>query len=313
MIAADKLVLHTNFEKEIQGLKNDILHFQKHHAPSTTWNSDHSKLTLLEFDYNGQYLKIIEKCIELEALGVPTERLRLLRDEARISYRDWARENSDLNDFVLVFTSGEDFTDAQLVESKIHKDTIQKAAENGDAAGQFILGVKLANGRGIEKNEREAAQWYRKAAEQRHAKAQFNLGVMLENGQGIAKDEKEAVRWYSEAAVLGNASAQFNLAQMLAAGRGIAQDKKQAAEWYRMAAEQGDTDAQFIIGVILAVGEDTAKNKKEAEKWCRIAAEQGDTDAQRMLEVILVQQEDTAKNKKEATEWCRKAVTERQQ
>ena len=72
-------------------------------------------------------------------------------------------------------------------------------------------------------------EWYRKAAEQGHSQAQFNLGVMLANGRGIAKDEQEAVEWYRKAAEQGNVLAQINLGVMLANGRGIAKGREESS------------------------------------------------------------------------------------
>ena len=43
-------------------------------------------------------------------------------------------------------------------------------------------------------------KWYRKAAEQGNADGQFNLGACYRDGTGVGKDEAEAVKWYSKAA-----------------------------------------------------------------------------------------------------------------
>ena len=51
------------------------------------------------------------------------------------------------------------------------------AAEEGDAAAQFNLGVMYADGRGVPQDETEAVRWYRLAAERGNARAQANLGV----------------------------------------------------------------------------------------------------------------------------------------
>ena len=45
----------------------------------------------------------------------------------------------------------------------------QKAADQGDAAAQFRLGLAYRTGRGVEKSDEEAARWYQKAADQGHA------------------------------------------------------------------------------------------------------------------------------------------------
>jgi hypothetical protein len=58
-------------------------------------------------------------------------------------------------------------------------------------------------GRGVSKDEGEAAKWIRKAADQGLAMAQYNLGSMYENGQGVTKDKNLAIEWYRKAALQG--------------------------------------------------------------------------------------------------------------
>ena len=50
-------------------------------------------------------------------------------------------------------------------EAKILEE-LQKAAESGYAFNQFDLGLRYANGFGVEKDLAKAAEWLRKAAEQ---------------------------------------------------------------------------------------------------------------------------------------------------
>ena len=52
----------------------------------------------------------------------------------------------------------------------------------------------------------EAVKCYRKAAEQGDAAAQYNLGVIYYNGEGVTQDYAEAVKWYRKAAEQGYAS-----------------------------------------------------------------------------------------------------------
>ena len=60
------------------------------------------------------------------------------------------------------------------------------------------------NGYGVLKDHTEAVKWYRKAADQGDATGQFNLGFMYDNGYGIAKNATEAMKWYQKAADQGN-------------------------------------------------------------------------------------------------------------
>ena len=64
---------------------------------------------------------------------------------------------------------------------------------------------------GVAKNETEAVLWYHKAADQGNANGQYNLGYCYQHGIGVAMNETEAVFWYRKAADQGNALGQYNL------------------------------------------------------------------------------------------------------
>lgn len=71
---------------------------------------------------------------------------------------------------------------------------------------QFEIGLRYENGTGVEKNLKQAANWYRRAAEQGNTKAQFNLASLYEHGQGVKRNPQLAIKWYKEAAMKGVAS-----------------------------------------------------------------------------------------------------------
>ncbi len=73
-------------------------------------------------------------------------------------------------------------------------------------------------GQGVTKDEAEAVKWVRKAADQGHADAQLLLGGMYANGRGVTKDEAEAVKWYRKAADQGHIRARLILGGMYANG-----------------------------------------------------------------------------------------------
>ncbi len=54
-------------------------------------------------------------------------------------------------------------------------------------------------GTGVPQNARVAVNWYRKAAAQGLSEAQYNLGNMYENGKGVSKDNAEAAKWEDSA------------------------------------------------------------------------------------------------------------------
>ncbi len=55
----------------------------------------------------------------------------------------------------------------------------------GNAVAQNKLGVMYSAGRGVQKDDNQAADWFRKAAEQGNSRGQFNLGVMYATGRGV--------------------------------------------------------------------------------------------------------------------------------
>ena len=83
----------------------------------------------------------------------------------------------------------------------------QKAAEQGNASGQLMLGSCYAGGIGVKKNVPEAIKWIRKAAEQDLAEAQSVLGQCYLTGDGVPHDEAEAKKWLQKASDHGHKSA----------------------------------------------------------------------------------------------------------
>lgn len=96
-------------------------------------------------------------------------------------------------------------------------DATRRAAEQGDADAQYLLGARYALGQGVAQDDAEAVRWLRLAAEQDHIFAQRDLGFLYAEGQGVAQDDAEAARWFRRAAEQGDADAQTELDRLLAA------------------------------------------------------------------------------------------------
>jgi TPR repeat protein len=69
------------------------------------------------------------------------------------------------------------------------------AAWKNDTHSQFMLGWSYHRGRGVRRNIREAAKWYRRAAERGSPLAQAELAKMCESGRGVRRDIREAAVW----------------------------------------------------------------------------------------------------------------------
>jgi TPR repeat protein len=74
---------------------------------------------------------------------------------------------------------------------------LQLAARQGDAGSQFQLGMMYTLGKGVEKDEAEAARLYAQAAERGLADARCALGYCYYMGKGAEKDEAKAVLLYA--------------------------------------------------------------------------------------------------------------------
>jgi len=96
----------------------------------------------------------------------------------------------------------------------------KKAADQGNLAAQYNLGVIYQLGHGVPIDSKEAEKLYRTAANQGHERAQYNLGNMYNNGWGVPKDRSEAIKWYKRAADQGD-----NLAKEALQKLGVAASK----------------------------------------------------------------------------------------
>ena len=73
-------------------------------------------------------------------------------------------------------------------------DELKALADKGDAEAQYKLAFCYEAGEGVEKDDATAFLWGKKAAEQGHAKAQNLVGVLLEGGLGGAGRRLGAVQ-----------------------------------------------------------------------------------------------------------------------
>ena len=158
---------------------------------------------------------------------------------------------------------------------------LRAAALAAQAAAEYEVGVRYAEGRGVAANPAEAARWLELAAKQDLALAQFRLAGFYEKGIGVKKDVGTARRLYKAAAEQGNAKAMHNLAVLYAEGAAVKPDYRTAAQWFRSAADHGISDSQYNLAILYARGIGVDQNLTESYKWFALAASQGDQDAVR--------------------------------
>jgi localization factor PodJL len=156
---------------------------------------------------------------------------------------------------------------------------LRAAALKGDAAAQFEVAQRYAEGRGIPQNFAEAAEWFDRAAKQGLLPAHFRLGGLYEKGLGVKKNLDTARRFYLTAGEAGNAKALHNLAVLYAEGIDGKPDYLGAAKWFRKAAGYGIADSQYNLGILYARGIGVEQNLAEAYRWFALAAREGDREA----------------------------------
>jgi S1-C subfamily serine protease len=70
-----------------------------------------------------------------------------------------------------------------------------RAAEDGSADAQFILGVMYDIGQHVRVDKATAAAWYRQAAVQGEPNAQLRFGRMAFDGEGTKRDWRDGYKW----------------------------------------------------------------------------------------------------------------------
>lgn len=160
-------------------------------------------------------------------------------------------------------------------------------AAAGDAAAQYELGLRFAEGRHATRDAAKALDWFAKAAAQSYAPAQYRLGVIYEKGVGVPRDAERARTLYLAAAERGNVKAMHNLGALLADGGAEGKpDYAGAARWFRRAAEFGVRDSQYNLAILSARGLGVQQDLVDSYVWFSAASAQGDADAGAKLKEV---------------------------
>lgn len=205
----------------------------------------------------------------------------------------------------------------------------EKAAQQGNPEGFYILGNHYRPDTGVEKDVQQALHWlgraiaagYDKAqeayqkmrdymdvevnAQAGDAKAQYEMGYRYWN-EYMRNRSKETIEpamfWYRKAAEQGHAGAQYMLAMLYddCYWLDYAERKAKVEFWYQQAAENGHARAQLAWGRL--------QPRDRRAVWYRKAAEQDDDDAMFALANCYVQGEGVGQDWAQAYQWMKKAA-----
>ncbi len=200
-----------------------------------------------------------------------------------------------------------------------------KAAESGDKAAMYALGLRYLNGDGVAKDPLAAVSWFYKAVRVQpvsgYAAPEYELGKAFETGNGVEENMPEAYMWYSLAARLDPQYAQFaaavetrmtplalaqgryKLGEDLVDGVSAPPDRPAALQLFMLAAGPGYREAQHMVGYMHDQGLGTPVNRVEAARWYLMAAEQDWHAAQHDLGVMYERGEGVPIDLAEAWKW----------
>jgi uncharacterized protein len=157
----------------------------------------------------------------------------------------------------------------------------RKAADKGSTSAMVELGVLLATGAGVPKDEAQARKLFERAAEagnprgvtnlaalsdgaaapsdpvktrallvkasETNAEAQYQLGLMIAEGVGGPKDDAAARALFEKAAAQDHPGALERMGAFAQGGRGGPQDASAAKAYYEKAAALGNEDAKAAL------------------------------------------------------------------
>jgi uncharacterized protein len=161
----------------------------------------------------------------------------------------------------------------------------RRAADKGSTSAMVELGVLLAAGSGVAKDEAQARKLFERAAEAGNPRGVTNLAALP--GSGTApSDPARARALLVKAAATNSAEAQYQLGLMTADGVGGPQDDFAARALFEKAAAQDHAGALERMGAFALSGRGGPKDSGAAKAYYEKAATLGNEEAKAALKRI---------------------------
>lgn len=141
-----------------------------------------------------------------------------------------------------------------------------------------LAGDYLA-GRGVPRDAKMSAFWYRKAADQGDPGAQNQLGFLYSSGIGVPADQAEALKWYERAMAGGSRAAKLNIAVMYLRGSGVRQDPRFGVQLLEDLVKKNDAAAEDYLGLVYYIGYGVNVDQSRGEKLFERSAKQHNPEA----------------------------------
>ena len=151
-------------------------------------------------------------------------------------------------------------------------DELERLADEGNVVAMDALGVRYANGIGVEPDLAKASELFRQSAEGGYPKGERHFALVLFRGRGVERDLRRAFQLRLAAAEKGDPNAMFDLARAhYQDGVGVEQDSAKAAEWYERAATFWHGKACNNLGLCYAEGRGVERDLAKAVEAYRKA------------------------------------------
>jgi TPR repeat protein len=158
----------------------------------------------------------------------------------------------------------------------------RKAADRGSTSAMVELGVMLATGAGVPKDEAQARKLFERAAEAGNPRGVSNMMVLAKVSGTAPADPAKARALLSKAAET-NAEAQYQLGLMTAEGLGGPKDDATARTLFERAAAQDHPGALTQLGAFAAAGRGGPQDSSAAKTYYEKAAALGSEEAKAAL------------------------------
>ena len=190
-----------------------------------------------------------------------------------------------------------------------------QAADSGNAAAFYYLGLMKREGNDTAKSEEKSCEHFLKAAEGNYKKAYLKVAECFFAGKEFKQDFSSAFKWGKKAAGVvdeiqmddkDRLALAIIMGNLYASGKGTLQDFSEAAKWLHQAAEKDYAPAQGMMAFFYYSGQGVLANKEKAKYWAEKAASQGDMMGEFALG-MLYQYRDNP-DMKEAKSWYEKSA-----
>lgn len=182
---------------------------------------------------------------------------------------------------------------------------LKKAEELSHPPALDIIGYMYENGFSVVRNAPKAREYYRRAAEPGDAFGQYNLGRVYLKGIGGEERREEGLALLKKAAEKGVPEAMYLIGDTERTASGG--DLQKALAWYRKAAQNNHLKSQNLLGQVYGEGGKVPANPEEAFKWTQKAADRGSAEAQTRLGLFYLSGTGAEKDKATGAEWLEKA------